>query len=358
MTGVRSATAAPSFPRAVEDIGAEWLTAVLQPGAPGIRVDDVAVIDVAHGACTKVRMGLRTNRNDFPTMVLMKIGLEAHSPVMAGMHVNEYHAYRDLLPTVELNAPKCFAAECDDDGRAMVILEDLCLREVRFLSLQEPIGFDLAAAFLDGLARLHARWWDSPELTGERFAWVPTTAEEHFTHYFGILLSPERFARFADAPRCAAMPKVLLDPPRIRAAQASMREAHRLQPLTINHGDMHLGNLYQDADGTPGYLDSQPRLAPWSLDVSYFLIAGLDLVDRRRWEGALLQRYLSALANLGVTPPSFDEAWAAYRRDVVWGLLIWMLNGSEFQTESNNAAAAARFAMAMIDHDTFASLGV
>jgi hypothetical protein len=47
-----------------------------------------------------------------------------------------------------------------------------------------------------------------------------------------------------------------------------------------------------------------------------------------------------------------------YRCNIVWGLLIWMLNGSQFQTEVNNMAAARRFAMAMIDHDTFGLLGV
>src|SRR3546814_17397238 len=96
-------------------------------------------------------------------------------------------------------------------------------------------------------------------------------------------------------------------------------------------------------------LDARPRLGAWSIDVSYFLIAGLDLVDRRRWEGALLAHYLSCLRAEGVDPPSFDDAWAAYRRDVVWGLLIWMLNGSHFQTEANNTAAATPFAMPMAD---------
>src|SRR3546814_10999104 len=79
------------------------------------------------------------------------------------------------------------------------------------------------------------------------------------------------------------------------------------QTRVINHGDMHLGNLDVDADGTPGFLDARPRLSAWSIDVSYFLIAGLDLGDRRRWEGALLAHYLSCLRAEGVDPPSFDE---------------------------------------------------
>ena len=242
----------------------------------------------------------------------------------------------------------------------MLILEDLTLRDVRFLSLLDPLPFDVAAAFLDGLAQIHARWWDSPELArGGRFDWAPdTSGEEQIGNYFDIINDPERLAGFLTAPRAAATPKFLHDPQRIRRAHAAMRDRHQAQPRTMSHGDMHLGNLYTTADGRPGFLDWQPRIAPWSLDVTYFLIAGLDLVDRRRWEGALLQHYLTRLGAHGIQAPPFEAAWRSYRCDVVWGFLIWLLNGSNFQSEANNTAAAARFAMAMCDLDTFGALGV
>lgn len=344
-------------PETLAGITADWLEKALAPRFRGVRIAHVEPVDVLHGACTKIRLAVRGDHPGLPPTMLMKAGFEPHSPAMRKMHVNEYHAYRDLMPTVGLNVPDCLCAAMDDDGRALVILEDLCLRDVRFLSLQQPIGFDLAKGFLAGLAKLHARWWDAPELDRD-FAWVPGTGEAAMDHYFTLLLTPGHFEIYATAPRGAAMPRMLLDPPRIRAAHAAMRRAQEAQARVINHGDMHLGNLYVDADGTPGFLDAQPRLGAWSIDVSYFLIAGLDLVDRRRWEGALLAHYLSCLRAEGVDPPSFDDAWAAYRRDVVWGLLIWMLNGSHFQTEANNTAAATRFAMAMVDLDSFGALGV
>lgn len=347
------------LPHTLADISPEWLSKLLAQGEPNLVVDSVAIVDVQHGACTKVRLAARTNRNDFPSSLMMKVGFEPHSTHMRSMHVNEYHAYADLLPTVSLNAPKCFGAAIDSEGRALVILEDLCLRNVKFLTLQEPIDFELAKRFLEGLARFHARWWNAPDLD-ERFGWAPDTSEDGVAHYFHLLKTTEQFQRYATAPRGAAMPKVLLDPDRVRAAHLAMTAAHKSESMgmVVNHGDMHLGNLYLDADDAPGFLDMQPRRGAWSIDVSYFLIAGLDLVDRRRWEGALLQHYLHSLALEGIEAPSFDKAWSAYRRDVIWGLLIWMLNSSKFQTEANNTAAAVRFATAMIDHDTFGRLGV
>ncbi|MEZ5709766.1 MAG: phosphotransferase [Blastomonas sp.] len=344
-------------PKSLDEVTADWLSEALAPRFPTGRIHHAEAVDIIHGACTKVRLAVRGDDPGLPPTMLMKAGFEPHSPAMRKMHVNEYHAYHDLMPTVGLNVPDCLCAAMDDEGNALVILEDLCLRDVRFLTLQQPIGFDLARGFLSGLARLHARWWNAPELDTQ-FGWVPDTTEESMEHYFNLLLTPEHFREYAGSPRGAAMPRMLLDPQRIRAAHAAMRDAHKRQARVVNHGDMHLGNLYVDADGTPGFLDSQPRLGAWSIDVSYFLIAALDLVDRRRWEGALLLHYLDSLKQHGIDPPSFDEAFAAYRRDVVWGLLIWMLNGSNFQTEANNTAAATRFAMAMIDLDCFGALGL
>lgn len=339
-------------------ITTDWLTKALSQAEPGLEVHDATTCGRISGASTKVRVRIRTNRNTYPSSIIVKAGLEQHSDHMRPMHDNELHAYRDFIPTLDVNAPRCLYAGDDWAGNSLVVLEDLDERGVHFLSLQEPIGFDLARGFLDGLAKIHARWWDSPALDTPQFDWLKGTEEHDIQHYFDILNDPDRFGWYRNAPRGAAAPMMLHDAQRIRAAHKAMRDYHRDLPQTANHGDMHLGNLYTDADGTPGYLDWQPRRGPWAIDVSYFLVAGLDLVDRRRWEGALLQHYLEKLAELGIDVPSFDDAWDAYRKSIVWGLLIWLLNGVEFQTESRNTAASTRFCMAMVDHDVFGLLGV
>lgn len=348
--------APPPIPADVDGLTASWFGEALAPHFPGLEIASAHIVERIRGASSKLRVELAGNHPDLPRRVMVKAGYEPHSAEMAIMHFNEMHAYHDLLPTVSVNAPRCFFAT-RDDGRALVILEDLDLRDAHFLSLQEPIGFGLAARFLDGLAQFHARWWAVPDLP-VRFPWAAETRTMQDSHYFDILLDPAQFAQYAAAPRGAAMPRSLLDPERVAEAHRALARLHEAMPHTLLHGDAHLGNLYLDTDGTPGFLDWQPRRGPWVLDVAYFIIAALDLEDRRRWEAALLQHYLLRLAVYGVEPPGFDEAFDAYRRDVVWGLLIWMLNGSNFQTETNNTAAATRFAMAMIDHDTFRRLCV
>jgi hypothetical protein len=349
-------TAQVPIPHAIEDVTAAWLTDALSTGMPGLVIEQATIVGRIPGASTKARILLRSNRNDAPVQVIVKAGFEPHSPMMRTMHDNEMHAYRDFAPLVGVNTPKCHFAGRDEAGHSLVILEDLDERGVHFLSLQQPIGYALATGFLDALAQIHARTWGATR--DDVYAWVPDTSRREYGHYAAILEDPVRFDAFAQAPRCAAMPQSLVDAGRMVRAFAAMRAYHETQTFVINHGDMHLGNLYIDPDGTPGLLDWQPRYAPWSLDVSYFIIAGLDLLDRRRWEGALLQYYLTRLASHGITPPPFEQAWEAYRKTIPWGLTIWMLNGTEFQSESRNTAAAVRFAMAAVDHGVFDLLSV
>ena len=65
----------------------------------GLYAYDDAQVDFIHGASSKLRIRLRTNRNDVPNSVIVKGGFEAHSRVMRDMHANEVNAYRWVVPT-------------------------------------------------------------------------------------------------------------------------------------------------------------------------------------------------------------------------------------------------------------------
>ena len=97
----------------------------------------------------------------------------------------------------------------------------------------------------------------------------------------------------------------------------------------------------------------QVARAPWFTEVCYHLVAALDVADRREHEAALLRTYLDALAREAITPPHFEEAMDAYRREIAYGLFIFLINETRFQDEAINTAYAARFGTAALDHDTF-----
>ena len=354
-----NADAAIALPREVSEITAHWMTEAFRSQGRDIAVSRIELEDHIAGASSKVRVRLETANADDPKRVIVKGGFEKHSREMKGMHWAEARAYRDLIPRVPASAPRSWYAEVDAEGQGIVVMEDLTLRDVRFLSLQTPIGFDTACRFLESLAALHASMWGAPDLVdGALFGDVAMPMVGRFEAYIERLTEPANFAAYAERPRGAAIPVALHDRERMKAGLWALRDSYAGQTRTIVHGDTHLGNLYLDADGNPGFLDWVIRRAPWQNEINYFITAALDLPDRRRWEGALLEHYLAALRGHGIDAPDFDTAWLLYRREVVWGFFIWFLNSWDFQTESRNTAAATRFAMAMIDHDTYGLLGV
>src|SRR3546814_15428763 len=84
----------------------------------------------------------------------------------------------------------------------------------------------------------------------------------------------------------------------------------------FSHGDAHLGNMFFEIDGRPGFLDWQAwQEGPYMHDVAYSIIGNLKVEDRRAAEKDLLAGYLTALKAHGVAnPQSRAAAWEALRR--------------------------------------------
>ena len=55
--------------------------------------------------------------------------------------------------------------------------------------------------------------------------------------------------------------------------------------------------------------------------------------------------------------PDFEAAWRDYVGEIPYGLFIFMINESRFQTEQVNTAYSSRFGTAALDHQSFALLG-
>jgi hypothetical protein len=130
----------------------------------------------------------------------------------------------------------------------------------------------------------------------------------------------------------------------------------RQLPHSIVLGDTHLGNLYVDPDGTPGFFDFICGHEPAMMEVAYHITGALDTADRARWEGPLVQHYLDELGRNGAPAPAFDEAMHQFGVFIAYGFCIFITNDSIFQSEAINTAYTARFSTAMLDHDTIGLL--
>jgi hypothetical protein len=351
------------LPIAPEQITADWLTEALRTNRPGVTVRALTLGEAMHGTATKVRLNVvydAAGHASLPQTLIVKGGFSAHRELMYREYMLEARFYSELAPRLQsVRVPRCFSARWNDQQRqAIVILEDLDVRGASFCRVQRTLTYAQAAAQLEMLSALHAQWWLSSEFgPGGALAWVEALdplPEGQAGTYQRSRLQPDVYAQCMALPRGIAVSNHFHDRDRMERAMERLRELDRVGAHCLLHTDPHLGNLYLDEAGRPGLLDWQSvRKGPWSHDFTYFLVSSLDMLDRREWERPLLRHYLEALGSRGVTPPTFDDAWQAYRAQCVYGLYYWLVNPIEFQVEVNNCAVAPRFAFAAIDHGTF-----
>ena len=117
-------------------------------------------------------------------------------------------------------------------------------------------------------------------------------------------------------------------------------------PLTLLHGDSHLGNTFAWADGRSGLLDWQVVWrGPGLREVSYWMTTGLEPEMRRAADRDLIERYLEGLRAGGVQDaPAFDTAFDRYRLFAAeaWDATAMTINWPGLQAQQNADAAFRR----------------
>ena len=345
------------LPITVEEITLDWLNAALRSQSPDITIRGFDIVDTSFTTCSKLR--LRLDRDTaaiaagIPETIIIKGGFEDHGRRLYQMHWREVRGYRDVYPEIPLPHPRTFFADADDERRqGIIIMEDLVAKGVEFCHASKPQTHEQVAKRLAMLARFHAASWNSEDLRpGGRWSDLPDFFEV-MQDFFDEKSSPENWARFVASPRGAAASNRFHDREWMVESWHAMRRYGDALPHCLLHGDIHLGNLYIEPDGTPGFLDTLSSHGPGMLEVAYHIAASVDSADRARWEGPLVQRYLDEVARAGAAAPSFDEAMHQYAVFQIYGHFIWMTTESHYQPEAVNTANTARVSAAMLDHRT------
>jgi len=345
------------IPEQLEEITASWLSEALNVRYPGTVVTLVNTGRLIHGSGTKVRLLLDYNeaghRHGLPPTMWVKAGYEPHSDMIRNSYVGEKNFYRTVGRAELINAPYCYFGGTDPDtGLTLLLLEDLLARNASFGVATSPLDVETVDRALEMMARYHAVWWAAPELTtlGD-FGGSFVTDDIIFA-----LIDSEGWEHWVAQPRGSAVPSEYRTREAIRAAYSRLWELERQSPPCLLHGDPHLGNMFFEPDGTPGFLDWQRVMqGDWAHDVAYFLISALEPKDSEAHEQELLSRYLGRRAEFGAPPMDFDRAFLAYRRQAVHGL-VWVINPLTMQPEEVNTANAQRFGAAVTRLDSWAAL--
>jgi len=344
------------LPITEQEITPEWMTAALRQRAPEATVTGVEFVDAIRGTSSKIRYRLQLDAAaraaGIPELVILKGGFEPHSRDFGYMHEREIRGYRDVLTRIPLPAPECYFADFDAGRKqGIIIMEDLVASGASFCHATRPQSFEQVARRLEVLAKFHASTWDSPAVApGGEWADLVDFLDT-VDNFFALKTQPETWQRFVGSPRGVAVSKRFQDRDWMLNAWQKMKTFARQQAYSVLHGDVHLGNLYIAADGTPGFFDTLASRGPGMIEVSYHISASVDSADRPHWEGALVQHYLEALRESGAEAPSFDDAMRQYGVFLVYGHFIWMTTESQYQAESVNTATSARVSAALLDHD-------
>jgi len=235
---------------------------------------------------------------------------------LLGIWSNECHFYRSAASRVPIRVPQAYVV-ADQGSRFVLILEDLnAAGELRLFTnpdMIEGASVEQAKQCLSTFAALHAAF---DGLTAvERAAILPPELHP-FNSPSARVLSPV-LSRAAIGP-CHRKAPDLFPKDMVELYRHAMSHYDALmaywyrEPLTLIHGDSHLGNFFVTGDRM-GMLDWQA--AQWAKgirDVQYFLINSMQEDVLAANERSLIEHYVAELGRHGVTLGA-EEAWAQYR---------------------------------------------
>lgn len=312
----------PWIPAGPEGLTAEWLTGALSQRRPGVVVTSVEVLDVREVTNTHVRLRIEVEGGVgepvSSSLFIKMLPLESSrrdAVAATGMGPREARFYRELAPTLPLRLPHAHLALFDDQtGAFIVALDDLDSGNCLTSDGTWGVSPEAAMGALTDLAQLHVRFED-PARRALEVPWIPEAT--HGRSYGANML---RYGLDHHGDRLstdfAAIAELYI------ADNQALHHLWHRGPLTVVHGDPHIGNLFVDIDGdTDAGSGARVGFLDWGIinvtsamrDVSYFVNMALSIDDRRAHEGALLRHYLDVRRTLGAAPISYDEAWLAHR---------------------------------------------
>lgn len=341
------------IPRSWDDVTPEWMTAAIAARLPDARVGDVVILDRDDGTNRRARFGLSYVSGDGPKQVFLKAHAAGHrlAHLRNGNLFNEARLFAQG-PELPLDHPLVYTA-IPDYLRLdfLLVMEDITLRGADPRDATHPLSVEQVANGLRALARLHTRYWGGPG-DHRKLRWIKTWKPGKGWQMGLRKRIPVGLQRGADL-----LPSDILHLGADDIVNDWCRYVGALArgPLTLLHGDAHIGNTYVLPNGEVGFLDWQVvRWGNWSQDVGYFMIGALTENDRRASERELLDVYRGALELPHGQLPSRDAIWAMYRASIAYGLAIWLstLGTDGWQSRDVCLALVKRYATAFSDLDT------
>ncbi|HEY1968325.1 MAG TPA: oxidoreductase family protein [Pseudonocardia sp.] len=250
-------------------------------------------------------------------------GVAAETGHTLGIYRSEVMFYRELAGGAGIRTPRVYAAEIDDQGRFLLLLEDLApARPGNQLDGCTP---DEVRRGLAEAALLHAAYWDDAGLAERDWVYVPDSAQGFYTTEM-VERSWAHLHREYDSWLTADVAEVCA---RYVAAHERWNR-RRGRPRCLTHNDFRPDNmLFPVGDDGGG---GRVALVDWQtvsfleagMDVAYLLGGALARDTRRALEPELLHRYHDDLQAHGVSGYPFEQLYDDYRHYTFAALTVAM----------------------------------
>ena len=219
-----------------------------------------------------------------------------------------YQTLRDRTP---VHTARCYLAQFNPDtGDAALLLEDL--GRARNGSTVAGSTVEEVTVQLVALARMHAYWWESPEVGGQAWTRLPS------------MLAPEAAYEVFERAWPSFLRRLSIPVHEIitdmrdwigRTLHEASTTLFETGPRTLVHNDVQADNLFfpGDPDHPIVFIDWQmATFARCVVDVASAIRGSLDPGVRAQSEPALIRTYHDALVEAGVTNYPIERCLADY----------------------------------------------
>ena len=336
-----------NLPETMAEVTAPWLQQAMQghPAFGGKRIATARGTPLGEGIgqmSSLARFELAYEGDPGPPSVVVKL----HAPFQAmrdvgiryEMFARETAFFQTLANEVTVPIPTVYYAGWEPArARNALVMQDM----TAWHWPDQLAGATQAQAeqCIDALAKLAARHWGADF---SRHKWLPDTHEPVLQQIAGDYrhLAPHALERLADV----LSPETKAAAERITLNIGWIGDSIAEPPQVLTHYDARLENfVFRDGgSSSPALIDWQlvARLRPgW--DFAYFLGTSISEENRRRWQPALIARYLDGLAAGGVRGYGADAFDRDFRLAAMAITVIPIIGGASFDID--NARSKALF---------------
>lgn len=362
------AVLATDVPWCAEAITPEWLTNTVCRNVPGAKVIGIEIDNARNSDGSSFRRLLKVDYNDagkdagLPQKLFAKATPTLQTRLSSGMvAAQEGGFYGSIRPGLSIETPRHYWSAHDPvSGRSIHLFEDLVsTKQAQFCNQATQISQTQAEDIVVTLAGYHSMFYGDHRLEQD-YPWLKKY-EDYFylrekgdirvSHDYGMAAAEHVIPADVTARRDEIWPLL------VKSVQL-----HRMEPRTLLHSDVHLGNWYIAGGVKMGLCDwALVCKGHWARDFAYAMGTTLDVNNRRAWENDLLRLYLEKLHELGDIHIDFDTAWLRYRQQMFTVLTMWSatLKHSpmmpEMQPEEMSLEMIRRITFALSDLDSFTS---